>query len=199
VFLYLLLSYMLFQHFSFMVPILYIQIMYNVYKSLTTISMIFVYFTRFFLAWEVAKPVSLLIFSGLLIQFKIFINLNFVLPVRFLALCRFSNPCRQDREKQLDPANFPDSCCTAYVRSLSAVAGQTNVGRSREQDFTGKCDRTFCFACAAGVCSALLCFLPSFLLPRNTFFSVWLAIFRDWPGSKWKQLDKIHGARQYRE
>jgi hypothetical protein len=95
------------------------------------------------------------------------------------------------------------------VRSLSAVAGQTNVGRSREQDFTGKCDRTFCFACAAGVRSALL---PSFPLPRNTFFSVWLASSvtgRDPNGSqqgvaaeelgRWKQLDKIHGARQYRE
>jgi hypothetical protein len=55
VFLYLLLSYMLFQHFSFMVPILYIQIMYNVYKSLTTISMIFVYFTRFFFSMGSSK------------------------------------------------------------------------------------------------------------------------------------------------
>jgi hypothetical protein len=40
--------YIVFQRFSSMVLILHVQIIYNVHKPLTTISMIFIYFTRFF-------------------------------------------------------------------------------------------------------------------------------------------------------
>jgi hypothetical protein len=78
-----------FQRFSSMVPILHVQIIYNVHKPLTTISMIFVYFTSF-LALEAAKPTKSVcskpgkigqfigFSSSFLIQFKISTDLNSV-------------------------------------------------------------------------------------------------------------------------
>jgi hypothetical protein len=106
--------YIVFLGFSSMVPIIHVQIMYNVHKQLTTIYMIFVYVTGFLWALQAAKPTPSVLLktdrfigflSGLLIQFKIFTDLNFVpvfnrfCPVlvkptktcliQFLGLCRF--------------------------------------------------------------------------------------------------------------
>jgi hypothetical protein len=82
-------------------------------------------------------------------------------------------------EKQLGPVNAP--AALLYVRSLSAVAGQTNVGRCRGQVSRERVARAFRSACAAAVRSALLA-----RFPKHILFSVWLAIYRDWPGSKWQ-------------
>jgi hypothetical protein len=58
--------YVVFERFSSMVPILYVQIIYNVHKQLITISMIF-FILPDFLALEATKPTkSVLLKTGLI-------------------------------------------------------------------------------------------------------------------------------------
>jgi hypothetical protein len=116
--------YIVFQCFSSMISILHIQIMYIVHKPLTIISMIFIYFTRFFWALEAAKPTkSVLLKTDLVNQLvyrffcpiyrfssknlpiwilcwfltglSVFGETNKTGPVWFSGLCRFLNPYPQ--------------------------------------------------------------------------------------------------------
>jgi hypothetical protein len=106
-------------------------------------------------------------------------------------------------EKQLGPVNAP--AALLYVRSLSAVAGQTNVGRCRGQVSRGR-------VAARSALPVPPLYVPLCLLASLNTFSFpfgWPSTVtgRDPNGSqqrvaaeelgRWKQLDKIH--RQYHQ